>query len=58
MKTEEFLIGKDLRITFDEKGVEIEGFDDNDSLIMGTRLSHEEFSEMIKKYKKWEERRK
>ena len=58
MKTEEFLIGKDLRIIFDEKGVEIECFDDNDSLIIGTRLSHEEFSEMIRKYKKWEEMRK
>lgn len=53
MRAEEFLIGKDLRITFDEKCVEIEGFDDNNSFIMGTKLSHDEFSEMIKKYEKW-----
>ncbi len=49
----EFLLGDDLRITFDAKGVEIETFDENDSLVIGTLLSHEDFNKMIKMYQNW-----
>ena len=54
----EFLLGDDLRITFDKKGVEIETFDKNDDLVIGTVISHEEMKKLIRIYKKWEERSK
>ncbi len=52
-KIMEFLLGDDLRITFDAKGIEIETFDENDSLVIGTLLSHEDFNKMIKMYQNW-----
>ena len=53
VKAEEFLLGDDLRITFLEERVEIETFDKNDDLVIGTELSHEDFEKMIRIYQNW-----
>lgn len=43
------------RITFDDNGVEIEEFDDNDDFVSRVFLKHNDFKILIGSYRKYEE---